>query len=660
MSAVSKVIQLLLVARLCSLSNGGQFIEIQGVSDAPGTPLGSPTGGSSAVSCKNACLQEVECDCVVYDPIHSSCKMQSDCLYFHPDFQEGGPLELHIKLPQRLQHFSVFPGTTANSDSRLISGKEADSFGTEMECADRCTQNAECQCVIIQSQERWSSSKNHCWMRSNCQPGTFQRDQSTVTIMTLMKDAPGQAGYPFISVDDGVGSAPTSGSGGSPVGIIIAVLLILALLAAVALLVLCYLRTQKWQYRAILQDLSVPKEDGPRKEYAKEELQKSFDSKNALTYLGSLELALDAKLQKEDIPCVYSIQKVPETFRIPKVDAAKTSLTVQLCFILDYTGSMKTQISQTKDSVAKIAEAMQKLQITSMPNAKVEVEMTAIAYNDWDPDTKKKGRPVVAVFGGQEIKNIDHDESLPIESFDLGHGGKIPEELTGGLLAASHLEWTAEEKLAIVITDAPCHGKEYSTADHDPFCNKETGLETGLTCTGKPEVPLRGLMDKGVTTVILHTGESDAETMCQKLAQTDPNLISYKVSASDTAKKVIAVLEDKVQVQPLTYVLKPLRLEDHPPQGQLLCDSIRVSDVASGHDLEVAVGKEKTTHSIGADGLLFVGKSSQNPMITLSRPVDKDLDGWFEDKSLEVELDRYYTPSRVYSVKMPPKTAKPE
>lgn len=44
------------------------------------------------------------------------------------------------------------------------------------------------------------------------------------------------------------------------------------------------------------------------------------------------------------------------------------------------------------------------------------------------------------------------------------------------MLAASHLEWTAEEKLAIVITDAPCHGKEYSTADHDPFCNKETGL----------------------------------------------------------------------------------------------------------------------------------------------------------------------------------------
>lgn len=49
----------------------------------------------------------------------------------------------------------------------------------------------------------------------------------------------------------------------------------------------------------------------------------------------------------------------------------------------------------------------------------------------------------------------------------LGHGGFVPEELTGALLAASYLPWNAENesepsacaKLAVVITDAPCHGK---------------------------------------------------------------------------------------------------------------------------------------------------------------------------------------------------------
>ena len=207
----------------------------------------------------------------------------------------------------------------------------------------------------------------------------------------------------------------------------------------------------------------------------------------------------------------------------------------------------------------------------------------------------------------------------------------MPEELTGALLAASFLEWTAQEKLAIVITDAPCHGKAYSSAQHDSFCNKDTGL----TCTGAPEEPLRTLMAWGVTTVILHTGEAHAVSMCRKLEQTDPNLISEKVSPSETAKKVISVLEDKVQVAPLTYHLKPLRLEDQVPQGPLLCDGIKVSNVAEGHDLDVKVGSEKESHTVKSDGLLFVGLSSQNPKVTMSRPVDQALDEWFEEKSPE-------------------------
>ena len=207
---------------------------------------------------------------------------------------------------------------------------------------------------------------------------------------------------------------------GSPVmGIVVTLLLLLLLCAAVGVAVLCFLRTSKWKYRAIAQDLLVPKDDQQKKDYAKEELLKSFEKKSAVAYLASLELALEANVRKEDIPCVYTVQKVLETFRVPKVDPSVTTLTVQLCFILDYTGSMKTQIAQAKESVGKIIESMKKLKISSMPNAAVEVEMTAVAYNDWDPETKKKGRPIVSVFGGGEVKQ-DHDESLTAESFNLG------------------------------------------------------------------------------------------------------------------------------------------------------------------------------------------------------------------------------------------------
>jgi hypothetical protein len=63
---------------------------------------------------------------------------------------------------------------------------------------------------------------------------------------------------------------------------------------------------------------------------------------------------------------------------------------------------MKTQFGQAKESVAIIIEAMQKMKIASLPNAAVDVEMAAVAYFDWDAETRKLGRPVVSVFGGRE------------------------------------------------------------------------------------------------------------------------------------------------------------------------------------------------------------------------------------------------------------------
>lgn len=65
---------------------------------------------------------------------------------------------------------------------------------------------------------------------------------------------------------------------------------------------------------------------------------------------------------------------------------------------------MKTQIAQAKDSVSKIIEAMQKMKIASLPNAAIDVEMAAVAYFDWDTETRKLGRPVVSVFGGREAR----------------------------------------------------------------------------------------------------------------------------------------------------------------------------------------------------------------------------------------------------------------
>ena len=332
--AASKVM-LLLLASLLPVAYGGKFMEIQGVSAAPGTSFGDRLTGNAA-SCKDACDKDMSCDCVLFDPLHGSCKMQADCLYFHPDYEGGGSLELYIKLPQYLWPFTVFPGTITNSDSKDIAGDKESM--TEHECVNACLQRSDCQCAVLQTKDRWSSSSNHCWIRSNCQPQSFEKKKALDSYITFVKD-------PSVVV-------VTDAGGGSPVGLIVCLLLLLMLLIGGTLVVLYFLRNKGRAYRAVLQDLAVPKEEKSRRDYAKEQLISSCSRKSGIAYLSSLELALEAKVSNSDIPCVFSLHKVPETFKVPKVDTSVTSLKVQLCFVLDYTGSMKTQIAQAKDSVA--------------------------------------------------------------------------------------------------------------------------------------------------------------------------------------------------------------------------------------------------------------------------------------------------------------------
>lgn len=47
-------------------------------------------------------------------------------------------------------------------------------------------------------------------------------------------------------------------------------------------------------------------------------------------------------------------------------------------------------------------DAMSRLRLPAAPEAKIDLEMTAVSYTDWDNDSAKLGRPVVAAFGGKD------------------------------------------------------------------------------------------------------------------------------------------------------------------------------------------------------------------------------------------------------------------
>ncbi len=638
------------------------------------------------------------CDCATFEA-PGTCDLRQGCEYHQPHFQEGGDISLFVKLPKHLHKYQVYMHTNTyhGFGSKDLAGNHHTVPGlSEKECAERCDAYDDCDCAVFMQKDEWNWKAGECWMRAQCTPSKFEKSKGTVGFMVLVKphathpapnpqphtamatakatEAPTEAPKKkavFLASDakETGGEEPTEkpsmmlyyAIGGAVLGV--------ALIGISISLVMK--RRGRFLYRPLRLELGEAPLEGDQKKFSRLELQESFESKDAIRYLGSLELALDKNVSASDIPLVYSLQKLPETFVVPDIQASPKVIKAQLCFILDYTGSMSEQIKQAQNSCQKIVDAVKNLKFDHMPGATVDLEIAAVGYNDWDEKTASLKRPVVFVYGGKEISG-PHDPATRVSSFNLGgiftkdsdavkdwikqplgNGGKVPEELTGALIAASHLPWTAEQRLAVVITDAPCHGKAYNKAmEHDPFCDKETGL----TCTGKPEVPLLKLKEQKVNVVILHTGSDACVSMCEKFQQVAPDLIHEKVSPSATADRMVGVLTSKLSTQPLTYFLKPLAVQEEDGQfvgPPLAYGKINLPDVASGHSVEVTVGgKDPETHTVDGDGLIWLGKLPVDPKVVIKRPGDTGLDKWFEAETVEEKLPRFFNPNKNYRLTM--------
>jgi len=387
----------------------------------------------------------------------------------------------------------------------------------------------------------------------------------------------------------------------------------------------------------------------PKRDYAREELLRSFRMRDSRRYLVALELALDAELSVEEIPCVYRLYRQAETFSLPVMDSAR--ITAEFCLILDC--GFKEGVSSIKDSLSHLLEDL-KHQISSL--LPVDLEMTVVTYNAWESWPMS----AVKIFGGHpgrrgSQKNFDlggrFTEDLqelecwierPTDPFPTESSSR---ELTGALLAAGYLPWKAQKKLAVVITDSPCYGKDYSNvATNGPFCDKRSGL----TCTGRPEAALKILKDKGVAVSIFHTGASNTVSMCETLGETIPELSRSIVKANEITERLVAVLAERLHVQPLTYILKPHMLE-LSADARLPQDS----NLGTAHEMEVEDGSTTRRHTISADGLFFLG-SGITPIVTLHRPADEHLDSLFETKSQQLELDGFFNGQKSYFLKMKP------
>ena len=148
------------------------------------------------------------------------------------------------------------------------------------------------------------------------------------------------------------------------------------------------------------------------------------------------------------------------------MDVNNEQESIDICFILDATGSMASAIEAVKTHIREIVKGIQDV------HTGCAVRVAIAAYRDYLGDESKK-REEGEDSGAEEAAGcLKESETLEftsdLEAFTafLGRlracgGADEAEDVFTGIEIAAGLQWTADSRLVVHVADAPCHGKQY-------------------------------------------------------------------------------------------------------------------------------------------------------------------------------------------------------
>jgi hypothetical protein len=162
---------------------------------------------------------------------------------------------------------------------------------------------------------------------------------------------------------------------------------------------------------------------------------------------------------------------------------------VEVCFVMDCTGSMASSIMACKNEVIKIAD-----RIKQEMSERGRFRMSFVAYRDYCDNNALVYDPPGKVDVCRFTEDIEQLKAFVSNQTAEG-GDDGPEDICGGLREATSLDWEGDKRFLFLIADAPCHGSTYyenhgALGVRDNFKN---GDPTGL----KPEEQFAHLMDEG-------------------------------------------------------------------------------------------------------------------------------------------------------------------
>jgi len=145
---------------------------------------------------------------------------------------------------------------------------------------------------------------------------------------------------------------------------------------------------------------------------------------------------------------VKAFEKDTEKVNDEVLGAVKGSKLVDICFIMDATGSMGSWIDQTKQNLLEIINSAKK----ACPD--VQFYLSIIAYRDFD-----EGSDSIQVmpFTSDFVKTTEFLSTIVARG-----GDDACEDINGGFQQVLKLDWKSPTKILIHFADAPCHGPQFN------------------------------------------------------------------------------------------------------------------------------------------------------------------------------------------------------
>lgn len=134
---------------------------------------------------------------------------------------------------------------------------------------------------------------------------------------------------------------------------------------------------------------------------------------------------------------------------------------VDLCFLMDATGSMASWINLTKDKIKEIINSVK----MTYPSSTFFVSV--VAYRDFD---QKDNSFQVLPF----TSDISQVVSF-LSKVDARGGGDEAEDINGGFQRLLELKWSNPTKILFHFADAPCHGPKYAN-ESDSYPNPASDI----------------------------------------------------------------------------------------------------------------------------------------------------------------------------------------